>query len=150
MLPPELVPRLREAAKKVNFDWDKDFSLTDNTCTEMTDGERTLLREKFAGNAVIQTEKQVQAAAVRVRGNAVNSAKKEVGQAEIALEELGAKAVEFEKEAVKDAIMVEEVIVKDVVKIEEEIVKDVVKIEKEIVKDIQEVEKEIVGVFRKN
>mmetsp|Transcript_11263 Transcript_11263/g.16442 ORF Transcript_11263/g.16442 Transcript_11263/m.16442 type:complete len:469 (+) Transcript_11263:127-1533(+) len=145
-LPPELLPRLREAAKKVNFDWDKDFTLTDNTCTELTDGERTLLREKFAGNAVIQTEEQVQAATVRARGNAVNNLKGrklwiegEVGQAEKAFEELGSKIVDFETE-----------IVKDVIKVEEVITKDVVKAEKEIVKDVQEVEKEIVGVFRRN
>ena len=31
-LPEELLPRLREATQKVNFDFDKDFTITDNTC----------------------------------------------------------------------------------------------------------------------
>jgi len=159
-LPMELVPRLREAAKKVNFDWDKDFTLTDNTCTEQTDGEKVLLREQFAGKAAIQTEEQIQAAAVRARGNAVNSVKGELGLAEKAIEGLEKKAVDFEKEIVKDVFKVEEEIVKDVVKVEreivkdvvkveEEIVKDVVKVEKEIVKDVQEVEKDILSIFKK-
>jgi len=159
-LPMELVPRLREAAKKVNFDWDKDFTLTDNTCTEQTDGEKVLLREQFAGKAAIQTEEQIQAAAVRARGNAVNSVKGEIREAERAIENLEKKAVDFEKEIVKDVVKVEEEIVKDVVKVEkeivkdvvkveEEIVKDVVKVEKEIVKDVQEVEKDILSIFKK-
>merc|ERR1711957_876538 len=119
-LPMELVPRLREAAKKVNFDWDKGFALTDNTCTEQTDGEKVLLREQFAGKAAIQTEGQIQAAAVRARGNAVNSVKGEINQAEKAIEGLEKKAVDFEKEIVKDVFKVEEEIVKDVVKVERE------------------------------
>jgi violaxanthin de-epoxidase len=32
-----------------------------------------VLREEFAGKVALQTEKQIQAAAVRVRGNAYNS-----------------------------------------------------------------------------
>ena len=75
-LPKELIPRLRLAAKKVNFDFDKDFTITDNTCpAELSDGEKVLLREKFAGKVFLQTEEQLQAAATRFRGNAVNSLK---------------------------------------------------------------------------
>jgi len=133
-LPPELIPRLREAAKKVNFDYDKDFTATDNTCTEISDGERILMREKFAGKALIQTEDQIQAATVRARGNAVNSVKAqkmlvdgELEQAQKAFADLEKTAVNFEKE----------------------IVKDVTKAEKEIVKDVIEVEKEVVSIFKK-
>lgn len=162
-LPTELIPRLREAAAKVNFDYDKDFKATDNTCTEISDGERILLREQFAGKAAIQTEEQLQAAAVRARGNAVNTVKtvgSEVEQAEKALLELEKRTEKFEKEIVKDVVNIEKEIVKDVELIEKEIVNDVVKIEKEVVKDVTsvekkleeevvEVEKEIVGIFKK-
>jgi violaxanthin de-epoxidase len=75
-LPKELIPRLREAAKKINYDFDKDFTITDNSCpAELSDGEKVLLREKFAGKTILQTEQQLQAAATRFRGNAVNSIK---------------------------------------------------------------------------
>lgn len=75
-LPVSLIPRLREAVKKVNFDFDKDFTITDNSCpAEQTAGEKVLLREKFAGKVALQTEQQLQAAATRMRGNAVNSVK---------------------------------------------------------------------------
>jgi violaxanthin de-epoxidase len=75
-LPTELLPRLRAAATKVNFDFDKDFTITDNSCpTELSEGERLLLREKFAGKVLTTTEKQLQSQAVRLRGNAINSLK---------------------------------------------------------------------------
>ena len=113
-LPTELIPRLREAAAKVDFDYDKDFKATDNTCTKISDGERILLREQFAGKASIQTEEQLQAAAVRARGNAVNTVKavgSEVEQAEKALLELEKRTEKFEKEIVKDVVNIEKEIV---------------------------------------
>jgi len=160
-LPEELIPRLREAAKKVNFDYDKDFVATDNTCKEMEKGQAILLREQFAGKVVLQTEEQLQAASVRARNNAANGVKTELSQAEKAFELLEKKTVEFEKEIVndvvkleqeivKDVVIIEKEIVKDVVGIEKEIVKDVVGVEKEIVKDVVKVEEEIVGIFKKN
>merc|ERR1719491_1780201 len=107
-MPPELIPRLKEAAKKVNFDWDKDFKLTDNTCQTITAGEVTLLREKFAGKVALQTEKQLQAQAVKVRGNAVNGVKAQVlfvndelNQAEKAFSKLGKSTAEFENDVIK-------------------------------------------------
>jgi len=148
-LPPELIPRLREAAKKVNFDYDKDFKETDNTCVEISDGERILMREKFAGKAVLRTEEQIQAAAVRARGNAVNSVKAqkmlvtgELEQAQNAFAELEKTAVTFEEELVKD-------VVSPLVKIEKEIVKDVTEAEKKIVEEVEEVEKEVLSIFKK-
>jgi len=74
-LPVELVPRLREAAKKVNFDWDKDFTATDNTCKVLDSKETLLLREKFAGKVIVSSEKQVQALSTKARNNSVNSIK---------------------------------------------------------------------------
>jgi len=116
-LPEELRPRLREAAKKVNFDFDKDFTVTDNTCPVMEKGEALILREKFAGNVVLQTEKQVQAAATRFRGNAANSAKaqvlfveKELDEAQKAFAELSSKVTEFEKEVADNAATLERTI----------------------------------------
>merc|ERR1719491_97378 len=107
-LPPELIPRLKEAAKKVNFDWDKDFKLTDNTCQTISSGEVTLLREKFAGKVALQTEKQLQAQAVKVRGNAANGLKAQVlfvndelNQAEKAFSKLGKSTAEFENDVIK-------------------------------------------------
>mmetsp|Transcript_28092 Transcript_28092/g.43054 ORF Transcript_28092/g.43054 Transcript_28092/m.43054 type:complete len:489 (+) Transcript_28092:118-1584(+) len=154
-LPTELLPRLREAAAKVNFDFDKDFTVTDNTCRVQSEEEQSLLRQQFAGKVALQTETQLQAQAVRVRGNAVNSikaqelfVKEELGQAESAFVELEKKTAAFEKafesEIVKDVTAVEKEIVKDVTAVEQEIVKDVIGVEKEIVKDVIGVEKEIV------
>eukprot|EP00559_Dactyliosolen_fragilissimus_P005215 CAMPEP_0184858766 /NCGR_PEP_ID=MMETSP0580-20130426/3822_1 /TAXON_ID=1118495 /ORGANISM="Dactyliosolen fragilissimus" /LENGTH=468 /DNA_ID=CAMNT_0027355071 /DNA_START=247 /DNA_END=1653 /DNA_ORIENTATION=+ len=150
-LPTELLPRLREAAKKVNFDFDRDFKLTDNTCKTINEGETLLLREQFAGKVALQTEEQLQAAAVRVRGNAANSVKAQVmylgdelTQAEKAFEELEKKTLSFEEEIVKDVVGLEKEIVKDVVGLEKEIVKDVVGAEKEVVKDVVGLEKEII------
>ena len=107
-LPTELIPRLREAARKVNFDWDRDFTVTDNTCpSELSAGEKLLLREKFAGKAILQTEEQIQAQATRLRGNVVNSAKAQKiffenrkESAGTAFEQLGKDLDEFEKQTV--------------------------------------------------
>lgn len=138
-LPESLLPRLREAAKKVNFDFDKDFDITDNTCKPMDQSDAFVLREKFAGKIAIQTEKQLQQQAVLVRGNSVNAAKaqklffdQELDQVEKAFKKLENSAEEFEKE-----------IEKDINSLEKEIVKDVQVIEKDVVNEIQVLEKGI-------
>ena len=143
-LPPELIPRLREASKKVNFDFDKDFELTDNTCKSMEDGEALLLREQFAGKVALQTEEQLQAEIVRVRGNAVNGVKaqklfidNELNQAERAVEVLSKKVVEFEKEIVDEAVVLEKEIVEEVKEVEKEIVDEVKIVEKGIEKEVE-------------
>lgn len=107
-LPEELMPRLRKAAEKINYDFDKDFTITDNTCKTLDNEERTILREKFAGKVALQTEKQVQAAATRFRGNAINGVKaqklfvsQEIQQAEEAVNELSSNLKEFEKEVIQ-------------------------------------------------
>jgi len=158
-LPESLRPRLREAAKKIhNWDFDKDFSVTDNTCGTMDKGEALLLREKFAGKVAIQTEEQLQAQATMAARMATNSVKaqkifveNEVEQAEKAVEDLGKVAQTFEEELVKDVVGLEREVVKDVVAVEKEVVKDVVAVEKELVKDItgieKTVEKEVEGIF---
>merc|ERR1712038_1704041 len=133
-LPEELIPRLREAAKKVNFDYDKDFTVTDNTCKEMEKGQAVLLREQFVGKMALQTEQQLQAATVRARGNAVNNVKaqamfidNELGQAEKAVEILEQKAIEFEQEIVKDVIQLEKGIVNEFVEVEKDIADKLIK-----------------------
>jgi len=136
-LPESLLPRLREAAKKVNFDFDKDFTITDNSCKALEKGEEVILREKFAGKMAIQTEQQLQQQAVLARSAAVNTLKSEEKVVENALKTIEEKAVVFEKELVKDVITVEKEIVKDVVGLEKEIVKDIEKVEDEIVKEEQ-------------
>lgn len=106
-MPPELLPRLRVAAKKVGFDFDKDFTLTDNTCpTEPSESDKILLREKFAGKALLKSTEQLQAEATRVRGNAINSIKAQKlffdsrgEEALRAFERLNEQAVNFEQEA---------------------------------------------------
>ena len=135
-LPTELLPRLRQAAKKVNYDFDKDFKLVDNSCPVQSKEEALLLREKFAGKVALQTEKQLQAQAVLVRRNAANSVQaqklyisEELDQAEKAFSELGKNAVDFEKEVSQDAKKIEQEVVKDVQKIEQVLDKDVKKIE---------------------
>jgi len=130
--PNELHDRLKTAVAKVNFDWDKDFALTDNTCKEMDKGEALLLREKFVGNVALQTEKQLAQQAVRARQNAVNGAKAqaimvngELTQVENAFENIGKATVDFEKEIEKDIVGIEKVIENDIVGIEKEVEKDV-------------------------
>ncbi|KAL3802298.1 hypothetical protein ACHAWO_002146 [Cyclotella atomus] len=136
-LPESLLPRLREAAKKVNFDFDKDFTITDNSCKALEKGEEVILREKFAGKMAIQTEQQLQQQAVLARTAAVNTLKEEEKVVEKAFQNIEEKALSFEKELVKDIVNVEQEIVKDVVNVEKEIVKDVEKVEAEIVKEEQ-------------
>ena len=109
-LPPALLPRLRVAAQKVNFQFDKDFTLTDNSCPVQSDNP-LVLKEKFAGKVALQTEQQVQAAATRFRGNAVNGVKaqllfveQEVDQAERAFLELAERTAEFEQTQVKELV----------------------------------------------
>jgi len=103
-LPDVLLPRLREAAKKVNFDFDRDFEFPDNSCKVMQDGERVILREKFAGKMAIQTEKQLQQQAVLARTAASNSVGAAEKAAEKAVQSIEDKAVEFEKELVADGM----------------------------------------------
>ena len=110
-LPEELIPRLRVAAKKVGFDFDRDFTVTDNTCpSEPSESEKILLREKFAGKAFLQSSQQLQAEATRARGNAANSIKAQKlffgSRAEEALgafERLSEAATKFEKEIVQQS-----------------------------------------------
>ena len=105
-LPEVLLPRLREAAKKVDFDFDKDFSLNDNTCKVMQDGERVILREKFAGKMALQTEKQLQQQAVLVRTATVQSLDMTEKTAEKAIQKIEEKAVLFEKELAMDGTFI--------------------------------------------
>ena len=101
-LPEVLLPRLREAAKKVNFDFDKDFEITDNTCKVLKEGEEIILREKFAGKMAIQTEKQLQQQAVLARTAATNEVGVAEKAAEKALQRIVEKALQFEKELAQD------------------------------------------------
>jgi len=136
-LPESLRPRLREAAKKVGFDFDKDFVVTDNSCPVMKSGESLVLREKFAGKVLLQTEESARAQAVRLRGNAVNSVKaqkvfieNEEAAAQKAFERLEKSLAQFEKE------------IADVAKKE---IEEVAQIEKEIAdvakKEIEDIAK---------
>lgn len=150
-LPDSLIPRLREGVKKVNFDFDKDFEISDNTCKAIDNGDTFLLREQFAGKVALQTEEQLQQQAVRVRGNAVNAAKaqslfinNEMNQVEKAFEELKNKAEDFEKEMVKDAEMIEKELVKDVESVEKGVVREAQDVEKGIIEEVQSLEKGIV------
>mmetsp|Transcript_134376 Transcript_134376/g.388968 ORF Transcript_134376/g.388968 Transcript_134376/m.388968 type:complete len:412 (-) Transcript_134376:67-1302(-) len=104
-LPESLLPRLRTAAKKVGFDFDKDFTLTDNSCPVMKDNDALVLREKFAGKVLLNTEESVRAQAIRLRGNAANSIKaqkvffsNEGEAAQRAFENLSNSLKEFEGE----------------------------------------------------
>merc|ERR1712157_590492 len=122
--PKELHDRMVTAVSKVNYDFDKDFVLTDNTCKEIDKDEALLLREKFVGNVALQTEQQLVRQVVRVRQNAVNSAKAqrlffegELSQVENAFENIGKSTVDFEKEISKDVVSAEKVVEKDIKKI---------------------------------
>jgi len=144
-MPESIIPRLRVAAQKVGMDFDKDFALTDNSCpTEPSEGEKIIMRERFAGNVVLQSERQLQAQATLLRGNAANVITdetklvgSELQQATKAVTRLEQRLVDFEKEIVKDAESLEKVIEKDVKGIEQEIEKDVKGIEKELEKDVK-------------
>jgi len=145
-LPEVLLPRLREAAKKVNFDFDKDFDINDNSCKTMEKGEEIILKEKFAGKIAIQTEKQLQQQAVMARTAASNEVGVVEKSAEKAVLRIGNSALQLEKELALDVGKVENEIVKDAEKVEKEIVKDAVRVEKAIIKDVEVVEEEVVEV----
>jgi len=108
-LPQSLLPRLRTAAQTVGFDFDRDFTLTDNSCpSELSSSESLLLKEKFAGKVILQTEQQLQAQATRFRGNAANSVKAQKlffdqrsEQAQKAFVQLEQNVQDFEKEVVE-------------------------------------------------
>merc|ERR1712127_288160 len=91
-LPESLLPRLRAAAEKVNFDFDKDFTINDNSCKVLDKGEEAVLREKFAGKMAIQTEKQLQQQAVLARTAAANEVGTVEKSAEKALQGIEDKA----------------------------------------------------------
>jgi violaxanthin de-epoxidase len=76
-LPEAIRPRLLKAAAAIHYDFDKDFTVTDNSCpADQSAGEKVVLREKFiADKVLLQTESQLQSASVRLRGSAVNSIK---------------------------------------------------------------------------
>eukprot|EP00590_Aulacoseira_subarctica_P011961 CAMPEP_0172434226 /NCGR_PEP_ID=MMETSP1064-20121228/70519_1 /TAXON_ID=202472 /ORGANISM="Aulacoseira subarctica , Strain CCAP 1002/5" /LENGTH=440 /DNA_ID=CAMNT_0013182429 /DNA_START=166 /DNA_END=1488 /DNA_ORIENTATION=- len=110
-LPESLIPRLRTAVKKVNFDFDKDFTITDNTCKTIGEGEALALKTKFAGKVAIQTEKQLLQQAILARNLATNSVQaqklffsNELDQIEKALTEFTQKAIEFEDEVSKKVV----------------------------------------------
>eukprot|EP00536_Pseudo-nitzschia_multiseries_P000391 jgi/Psemu1/282298/fgenesh1_pg.5_\ len=130
-LPDSLLPRLRESAKKIGFDYDKDFTATDNSCKAIDQGETVLLREQFAGKVLLQTEQSVQAQATKFRGNAINSVKAqkiffsdEGKGVQQAFEKLAQEVENFEQEVVKDVQILEQEVVKDVQILEQEVVKD--------------------------
>jgi len=111
-LPPSLLPRLREGVKKVGYDFDKDFDITDNTCKVLSGDETILLREKFAGKVALQTEEQLQAQAVRVRGNSVNTLKAQkiyveggIEKAEKAAGDFIQRTEAFEKEMIEGKLL---------------------------------------------
>lgn len=74
-LPESLLPRLRDAAAKIGYDFDKDFTITDNSCRPIDSKESLLLKEKFAGKVILQTEKAIQSQSTKFRGTAINSVK---------------------------------------------------------------------------
>lgn len=150
-LPESLIPRLRVAAKKVGFDFDKDFELTDNTCKVMDKGEALVLKEKFAGKVLLQTEELVQAQATRVRGTAVNTAKaqkvfftNEGEAAGRAFKELSEQVKQFENEVVNEVKLLEKEAVDEVKFLEKEVVDEVKLLEKGVVDEVKMLEKEVV------
>ena len=118
-LPDSLLPRMREAAKKIGYDFDKDFAVTDNTCKPLDNKDSIMLREKFAGKVLLQTEQSLAAQATKFRGNAANSIK--------------AQKIFFGNDS-KSAQEAFEKLSKDVQKFEESFEDDVQKLEKSFTK----------------
>jgi len=118
-LPDSLLPRMREAAKKIGYDFDKDFAVTDNTCKSLDNQDSILLKEKFAGKVLLQTEQSLAAQATKFRGNAANSIK--------------AQKIFFGNDS-KSAQEAFEKLSKDVQKFEESFEEDVQKLEKSFTK----------------
>lgn len=148
---PEAVrDRVSAAVRKVGFDFERDFTLTDNSCKTQTADEILLLREKFAGKVALQTEQQLQAEAIRLRSSAVNAVEGEVKEVENALRKIEQGTENFENEIIKDIARLEQELVKDIAVFEKEIVKDILAVEKELQKDAiifeKEIQKDIVGV----
>jgi violaxanthin de-epoxidase len=149
-LPESLIPRLRESVKKVNFDWDKDFTVTDNTCKTLEKGEALILREKFAGKVAIQTEQQLLQQAVMARNLATKSISNEVNQVSKVVTEFEKSAAKFEDEVLKKAVAIEGNVVKNVVETEKKVVGNVVKFEGVVVKKVVETEKKVVETIEKD
>jgi len=151
-LPASLLPRLRESVAKVGFDFDKDFTITDNSCSTLSPQEKLELREKFVGKAALATEGQLRLEATKARGAATNAVQarelyfeKELVVAEKAVVEIAKKTGEFEGIIVKDVVKAEKVIVNDVKKVENEILQDVKKLEKGFEEEVGVLERAISG-----
>lgn len=135
-LPESIVPRLKVAAKKVNFDFDKDFKRTDNTCRTISNGEAIQLREKFAGNVAIQTERQLLQQSVLARNAATNNKKaqqlffsNEAGQVEQASKSLEQTSSDFDSDLEK--------VEKELSEVEEKVVEGIKELGKDVIEAIQ-------------
>lgn len=73
--PESIRSRCRDAAAKVGFDFDKDFTITDNTCKLQSETDKLLLREKFVAKGALVGEKQLAGEVTRIRGTAQNNVK---------------------------------------------------------------------------
>merc|ERR1711957_869781 len=123
------------------FDFDKDFTITDNSCSTLSPQEKLELREKFVGKAALATEGQLRLEATKARGAAANAVQarelyfeKELVVAEKAVVEIAKKTEEFEG-----------IIVKDVEKVEKEILQDVQKLEKGFEEEVGVLERALSG-----
>jgi len=103
--PESLRPRMEAAARKVGFDFNKDFKLTDNSCPVQSESEKILLREKFLSKGALLGEKSLVDEVVRVRGSASNGVKaqriffsNEGEVARKAVEKLGGQVEKFVEE----------------------------------------------------
>jgi len=104
-LPDDIRPRLEAAARKVGFDFGKDFVVTDNTCRDQTDSERLVLKETFLKKEVLLTEEALQANAVRGSRFVVQEEKaleKQVGKLEKAALKFEQSLVEGVEEKAND------------------------------------------------
>lgn len=112
-LRPELIPRLEAAVARTEGPWKwKDFSTTDNSCK--VEEDPSVLREKFAKRAIIQTEDQLAEALTVVRSNALDNIDRTEKGAEKSIQSIEKEAESFVKELGKDALIVEKEIAKDV------------------------------------
>merc|ERR1711983_524008 len=131
--PQSIHDRVATAVSKVNnWDFEKDFTITDNTCMDLDSKEVLSMREKFLGKVAIQSEKQLLQQSVKLRNNASNVIKKE--------EKVIEKVVREEEKIIENALREEEKIIERALKKEEKAVEKAIN---KLIKITNEFEKEI-------
>jgi len=122
---PDLIPRLEKAVDSMGlkYKW-SDFTLTDNSCKELSQSA-IVLREEYAKKILITEEEQLQNQLTQLRTAAVNTIVTDEKEALKSLEFLEKQVLAFEKEIAEDVVSIKNEVVKDLAAVEKEVEKDI-------------------------